>query len=756
MKKYILFILALAILAGCSSKNNKSKSNKTPAQYVNVFVGTGGHGHTFPGATVPFGMVQVSPDNGKFGWDYCSGYHYPDSNHPDSTIAGFSLTHLSGTGGADGSDLLFMPFNGGHIDTTQGATYSQYSPENQSGKPGYYTVKLNNGIRVELTATKRAGFYRYQFNKSDTVGVSLNLAYGNSDKPTGTYLNQVNDTLVTGYRFSSGWARHQRVYFAAVFNKPIKKLVISNRGHVYDSRKQAKGTHTHGYFIFGKLSGKPLLQKVAISPVSISNARQNLAAEIPGWNFKGVKQAAWQTWNKQLSRVKVQGGSEENRRTFYSALYHTMLAPTLYMDTNGQYRGPDRKVHTARGFTNYSTFSIWDTYRAENPLFTLIEPGRVNDFVNFMLAFYQQNGLLPVWELYGNETNTMIGYHSIPIIVDAYLKGYRGYNAQEALKAMEKSATQQNEAVKLFNKDGYVPADKVSESVSKTLAFAYDDWCIAQMAKALGKTKDARLYSKRAGYYKNVYNPKTGFMQPKLANGKWLTPFDPYSEPSNGKKRNYTEANAWQDLWYVPQDVPKLIKLIGGRQQFVSRLDTLFKKPPKIEGGGVPDMSGMIGQYVQGNEPDMQVPFMYDYGGAPWRTQQVSRTIMDSLYTDKADGLPGNEDCGQMSAWYVFSALGFYPVNPDNGTFEIGSPIFPKATVHLKGDKTFTVIAKNVSKKNKYIQSATLDGKPYNKTYITYQDIMQGGTLKFNMGPQPNKKWGAKPQDAPPMTAFKL
>ena len=756
MKSALLLLgcSSLLLLSSCQPGKKPAQNQKTeqePVAYADPFVGTGGHGHTYPGATVPFGMVQVSPDNGHFGWDYCSGYHYPDS-----TIAGFSVTHLSGTGGADGSDLLFMPFDGSRIDTSKGATYSHYSHKNESAEPGFYHVTLDNGISVDLTASARVAFYRYHFAQSDKPAVSLNLGYGNSDRPTGTYINEVNDTLVTGYRMSTGWARDQRVYFAAVFNKPIEKFVVSNKGHLLNDQKEAKGKYTHGYFIFGDLGDSPLLQKVAISSVSIDNAKENLSKEVPGWDFQNVRKAAYASWEKQLSKIEVTSDNVHQLRTFYSSLYHTMLAPTLFMDTNGQYQGADGKVHTAKGFTNYSTFSIWDTYRAEHPLFTLIEPNRVNDFVQFMLAFYHQYGLLPIWELWGNETNTMIGYHSIPIMVDAYFKGFRNYDVQEAFKAMKKSATEENGAVKLFNRYGYVPSDKVPESVSKTLAFAFDDWCIAQMAKALGKEKDYQLYSKRAEYFKNLYDPTTGFMRPKLSNGKWLSPFDPFAEPSNGRKRNYTEANAWQVLWYVPQNVPELEKLIGGREKFVKRLDTLFVKPPKIDEGGVPDMSGMIGEYVQGNEPDQQVPYMYDYAGAPWRTQAVTRTIVDSLYKDTPQGLPGNEDCGQMSAWYVFSALGFYPVNPDNGTFEIGSPIFPRAAIHLKGNKTFTVIADNVSKENKYIQSATLNGQTYDKPYITYQDIIKGGQLHFVMGPKPNKNWGSAKEDQPPITAFNM
>ncbi|HKK45283.1 MAG TPA: glycoside hydrolase family 92 protein, partial [Balneolaceae bacterium] len=453
-----------------------------------------------------------------------------------------------------------------------------------------------------------------------------------------------------------------------------------------------------------------------------------------------------------LNKIEVRSTNTAKLRTFYTALYHTMLAPTLYMDVNGQYRGADGKVHTANGFKNYSTFSLWDTYRAEHPLLTFTEPDRVNGMIRFMLAFYDQHGLLPVWELKANETNTMIGYHAVPVIADAYFKGFRDYDIQKAFEAMKKSANEGNDDVKLFNKYGYVPSNKTRESVSKTLEYAYDDWCIAQMAKALGKQEDYREFNKRAHYFENLYDPSTGFMRPKLANGEWEEPFDPRAAPTDFSKRNFTEANAWQYLWYVPQDVPKLMDLIGGQDQFEARLDTLFNTSPKVNEGGVPDMSGLIGQYVQGNEPDQQTPYMYDYAGAPWKTQKVVNTIVDSLYKDTPDGLPGNEDCGQMSAWYVFSALGFYPVNPANGVYEIGSPSFKKATINLENGKKFTVEARNVSDKNMYIQSATFDGDPYNKSYITYQDIKKGGVLVFQMGPKPNKQWAANSQ--PPSTAF--
>ena len=746
---FVIVFTCLSLYA-CKQRQQTATPNKTSAvNYVDPFVGTGGHGHMYPGATVPFGMVQVSPDNGKSGWDYSSGYHYPDS-----TIAGFSVTHLSGTGIGDLCDLSFMPFDGTKVDTAKGAVYSHYSHANESAEPGFYKVTLDNGISVSLTASPRVAFYQYHFPKIDQPAVSVDLGFAiNWDKPTGTYIHVVNDTLVTGYRMSTGWAKDQRVYFAAAFSHPIKKFVAVNKGDIVTGQTEVKGTKTHGFFIFGSNAGTPLLQKVGISSVSIENAMENLQKEVPSWDFEQVRETAWNRWKKQMDKIDVQSDNISHLRTFYSALYHTMLAPTLFMDVNGQYQGADGKVHTAKGFVNYSTFSLWDTFRAEHPLLTFLEPDRVNDMINFMLAFYEQHGFLPVWELTGNETNTMIGYHAIPVITDAYFKGFRKFNVGEAFEAMKKSANEENEGVKLFNKYGYVPSDKETESVSKTLEYAYDDWCIAQMARALGKEADYKEYFKRSQFYQNLYDSTTGFMRPKLANGQWETPFDPLAEPSNSKERNYTEANAWQYLWFVPQDIPGLVKLMGSNEQFSRRLDTLFTTPTGIHNGGVPDMSGLIGQYVQGNEPDQQTPYLYDYVGDAWKTQSVIHTIVDSLYKDTPGGLPGNEDCGQMSAWYVFSALGFYPVNPANGVYAIGSPLFPKATIHLGNGKDFTIEADGVSDQNMYIQSTTLNGQNYDKPYITYNDIMNGGTLAFKMGPQPDKLWGST--DLPPLTAYK-
>jgi len=746
----LLLFIGLLGLEACSSSSKKKKSAPVKlTSYVDPFIGTGGHGHVYPGATVPFGMVQLSPDNGKSGWDYCSGYNY--ASHK---ITGFTLTHLSGTGIGDLCDISFMPTNWA-IDKMAGKKInkwnvsSTFSHKNEHAVPGYYSVVLNNNnIKVELTAAERAGFYRYTFPKTGPATLSLNLGFAiNWDHPTSTYIHVENDSTVSGYRMSTGWAKDQRVYFVAKFSRPFEKFATMKTNKLVEGQNEVKGDSVKALFSFAPQKGQ-ILEKVGISAVSIDGARQNLKSSIPGWNFDAVRKKASDIWEKNLDRVKVATTDSSQKVKFYTALYHTMLAPTIFSDVNGKYQGANGKDYTAKNFTNYTTFSLWDTYRAEDPLFTIVEPDRINDMVHSFLAFYEQHGLLPVWPLVGNETNTMIGYHAVPVIVDAYLRGFRDYDVQEAYKAMKKSAEEENKDVKAFNKKGYVPSDKFSESVSKTLEYAYDDWCIAQMAKALGKKDDYKKYMKRAGYYKNLYDPSTKFMRPKLANGHWETPFDPLASPTSFKKRDYTEANAWQYNWYVPQDVPELINLMGGDDAFVSRLDTLFNMKTKTH-GKIADMSGLIGQYVQGNEPDMQTPYMYNYAGAPWKTQAIVRKIMSKLYKDATNGLPGNEDCGQMSAWYVFSALGFYPVNPVDGKFVMGSPVFDKASVKVPGGKFFTLITKNNSKTNKYIQSAELNGKPYDNSYITYQDIMKGGTLILDMGPKPNKKWGTVASSRP-------
>jgi predicted alpha-1,2-mannosidase len=725
---------------------------KNPNRYVNPFIGTGGHGHTFPGATVPFGMVQLSPDNGTSGWDWCSGYNYADS-----IIVGFSHTHLSGTGIGDLCDISFMPAVI-QIDSNEDSAVkdlsklqSSFSHDEETAVPGYYEVMLKTfNIKAELTATKRAGFQQYTFPHTKNAIIAVNLGFHiNWDSTTAAYIKVINNQTIVGYRMSTGWAKDQRVYFAAKFSQPFKTVLFENDNQIFKNEIEKKGNSLKGVFEFNTEKNNKILAKVGISSANIDGAMKDLDTEIAGWNFDKIKNEASKNWEQQLSKIKVKSADKQLKEIFYTALYHAMLAPNLFSDANGNYKGADSLVHQAKGYNQYTVFSLWDTFRAEHPLLTIIEQDKVSDFVNSMLAHYKQTGLLPVWELEGNETNTMIGYHAVPIIADAILKGFKGFSVKEAYKAMKTSAMADHFGLKYYKELGYIPADKENQSVSKTIEYAYDDWCIAQVAKSLHKEEDYKYFMKRAGNYKNQFDKSTGFMRGKNLDGSWLTPFDP--QYSNFEINPYTEGNAWQWSWFVPQDVQGLINLMGGPAKFVTKLDSLFIISSTIKGKNVPpDISGLIGQYAQGDEPSHHIAYLYDYAGEPWKTQEIVRKICETLYTDNPKGLCGNDDCGQMSAWYVFSSIGFYPVNPAEGIYIIGSPMFDKVTINVGNSKKFTVIANNVSKKNKYIQSAELNGHNLNRTYIYHKEIMNGGELIFNMGDKPNKNWGSEPKDFPP------
>ena len=738
--------LFLILLFMVSTNINSQDINKN----VDPFIGTDIHGHAFPGATLPFGMVQLSPDNGTAGWDWCSGYNYSDS-----VIIGFSHTHLSGTGIGDLLDILFMPavlsINTDADSSKLINLHSSFSHKNETANPGYYSVLLDTyNIKAELTATKRAGFQRYTFPKTKDAIVVLNLGHSlNDDTTTGSYIKIINNQTIVGYRYSTGWAKDQRVYFEAKFSQPFTAYLLNLDNKLNGKEKEAKGIMLDGIFKFNTEKESELLVKVGISSANIKGAEDDLNTEITGWNFDKIKNDAANSWQKEISKIKITSSSNSLKRTFYTALYHTMMAPNLFSDVNGNFKGADGKVHQAKGYNQLTVFSLWDTFRAEHPLLTIIAKDRVNDCVRSMLAHYEETGLLPVWELEGNETNTMTGYHAVPVITDAILKGYHGFNIQEAYKAMKASAMQDNFGINYFNELGYVPAEKIRESVSRTLDYCYDDWCIAQIAKFLHKENDFNYFIKRAGDYQNLFDKSTGFMRGKFADGKWRVPFSPaFSDVENP---DYTEGDAWQWTWFVPQDVEGLINLMGGRQNFTQKLDSLFEQSSAVNSETAPiDVSGMIGQYSQGDEPSHQIAYLYDYAGEPWKTQAYTRKICETLYTDSADGLCGNDDCGQMSAWYIFSVMGFYPVNPAAGIYAIGSPMLNKVSIDVGRNKHFTLIANNVSKENKYIQSAELNGKPLNLTYITQKEIMNGGTLIFNMGNKPNKEWGASKDDAPP------
>ena len=727
-KKILPRLLLIFLLTGISFISQAQKTQQ-PAELVNPFIGTGGHGHTFPGASLPFGMVQLSPDTRLDGWDGCSAYH-----GSDSVIYGFSHTHLSGTGCSDYGDILVMPVTG-EVTLKDYGYASPFRKSDEVATPGYYNVKLlKNQVMAELTATTRAGFHRYTFPASDQANVVIDLKH--RDKVLESGLKITGQDEVEGFRVSQAWAARQMVYFVAKFSKPFKSYVLSSGEQLSTGLKEVNGDNIKAYFTFTTAENEQILVKVGISGVSTEGARKNLEAEIPGWDFDSVAGRASVAWNHALGKIMAEGGTPDQQAVFYTALYHTMLQPNIYSDVDGQYRGRDLKVHRADSFNYYTVFSLWDTYRAANPLYTILEPKRVSDFVNTFLRQYDEGGMLPVWELSGNETGCMIGYHSVPVIADAWLKGIHGYDGEKAFESMKHSAEQDHLGLKYYKSKGYIPADREGESVSKTLEYAYDDWCIAMMAKSLGKQDDYKHFLVRAQNYKNVFDRITGFMRAK-SNEMWFTPFDPAEV-----NFNYTEANAWQYSFYVPQDLGGLMMLLGGRDKFALKLDDLFAADSKTTGRDQADISGMIGQYAHGNEPSHHMAYLYDYAGTPWKTQELIHRICNDFYKNSPDGLIGNEDCGQMSAWYVFSAMGFYPVTPASGIYAFGTPVFPRVTIKLENGKSFTIRALNLSEKNFYIQSASMNGKPYTKCYISHADIVKGGELVFNMGSQPNKAWG--------------
>lgn len=723
-------ILPILFLMGCWN----FVFGQSPNRYVNPFMGTAEHGHVYPGATVPFGMVQLSPDNGTQSWDWCSGYNYVDS-----TIVGFSHTHLSGTGIGDLYDVLVMPtikrmpLEANVSDPLKKPYVATFSHKDEAATPGYYTVKLHNGIRAELSATMYSGMHRYTFPAGAPASLILDLAHAmNWDTPTATHIEVVNDKLITGYRHSTGWAKDQRLYFAMALSQPISShSLIDSRWTKTEG--SAKGEGSRVQLFFANLPQQSIEVEVGISSANVEGAIAGLSKR----SFDQIRTDAAALWEKELSKIKVEG-DEALKMTFYTSLYRTALAPVQFSDANGNYWGPDGKVHQAKG-RRFDIFSLWDTFRAANPLYTLTQPDKINDFVQSLLDHYQQYGLLPVWSLLGSETNTMTGYHAVPVLVDAYLKGFRNYDVALAYEAILKSGAQSIRGSNHYREYGYIPFDKDGESVTKTLEYAFDDWCIAQMAAALGKTEDAAAYTKRAQYYRNMYDSKTGFMRAKLSNGTWKTPFDPKYSDHNFEVAEYTEGNAWQHSWFVPHDPHGLISLHGGDAPFLKKLDQLFSESSEILGDfKSSDISGLIGQYAHGNEPSHHIAYLYNYAGAPWKTQAIVRQIMETQYNNTPSGLCGNEDCGQMSAWYVFSAAGLYPVNPASGVYALGSPLFNRVELPGKDGKTFVITAKNNSASNKYIQSATLNGQKLQRSYLTHQEILAGGQLVLEMGAKPN------------------
>lgn len=774
MLKRIITYFLLANIMSCNNTKTTEQlditSNKDYTQYVNPFIGTSKMGHVFPGATAPFGMVQLSPqtnfevmfkDDGSYNnetYEYCAGYQYRDA-----TIIGFSHTNFSGTGHSDLGDFLVMPTTGDlvldPIKTNDGSKgfYSKFSHDSEEAAPGYYKADLDSyGIKAELTASERVGFHQYSFPKSEEAHIILDMVYNvyhHDNKNVWTFIRVENDSLVTGYRQTKGWARTKKVFFAMQFSKPFKSYGHKKYDNVkydgfYRRFKQEEnfpemaGKDIRAYFNFDTAEGEKINIKFALSPVSTAGALKNLKAEIPHWDFNKIREETKAKWNKELSKIEVETITEDDKKTFYSALYHTNLSPILYEDVDGQYRGLDQNIYTSKGFTNYTIFSLWDTYRALHPLFNITQPERNNDMIKSMLAHHDESvhNMLPIWSHYANENWCMIGYHATSVIADAMAKNVGDFNHERALQASINTAN-----VRYFDGLGdyidfkYVPDDKSHSSVSKTLEFAYNDWCISQIANQIGNAQIEKEFFNRSEYYKNVYDPTIGFMRPKLEDGTFRKDFDPMDTHGQG----FIEGNAWNYGLYVPQNIDKMIGMMGGKELFSKQLDSLFTieiDDKYIENHEDITRDGIIGNYVHGNEPGHHIPYLYNWTEHPEKTQERVRMIMETMYAPTVEGLCGNDDAGQMSAWYIFSSLGFYPVTPGSPNYALGSPLVKKAIIHLDNGKTLIIKANNQSKENVYVKSVSVNGKLLEGTRLSHNDIVNGGEIVFEMIDRPYKE----------------
>lgn len=750
--KLFISLVITTLFVTCSQvKDNKeATSQEDILSYVDPMIGADYHGHVFVGANVPFGGVQVGPTNFSRGWDWCSGYHYSDS-----IVRGFSQLHLSGTGIGDLGDVLVMPAIGerqtevGSVDDISNAYASKYRHSAEEVSPGYYMVQLEKyDIKVELTATERVAFHRYTYPQSSNARIIVDLGEGiNWDKAVKTHLKQINDSTFEGFRYSTGWANDQREYFTLQLNKPVKNFILYSDGEKI-KKNHTEGTVVKGFLEFETKKNEVVLMKIGISPVSMAGGLKNINSEIPGWDFEEVLTQAREKWRDALSRITVKTNDIVKKRIFYTAMYHSMFAPNLFNDVDGTYRGADYNIYPNPGYDTYTVFSLWDTYRAAHPLFTLTAPERVSDMVNTLLAIYKEQGKLPVWHLRGAETNTMVGYSAIPVVVEACLKNFDGIDINLAYEAVKTTATGDFEpGITDIMKNGYIPADKHKESVAKAMEYAISDWSIAQLADKLGKEEDYKYFLNRAMAYQEYFDEETRFMRGKLADGTWRFPFDPVA--SQHRDDDYCEGNAWQYLWLVPQHPEGLIEIMGGEKAFTTKLDQLFSISSELKEGASADITGLIGQYAHGNEPSHATSYLYAYAGEQYKTAKLIHQINTTLYTDKPDGITGNEDCGQMSAWYIFSSIGFYPVNTASGIYVFGSPLFDEVTLRLPNNKQFVVKANGVSDTNIYIQSAKLNGEPYTRSYIKHNDIAAGGEIVFEMGATPNKEFGLNPLDRP-------
>ncbi|WP_247978460.1 GH92 family glycosyl hydrolase [Maribellus sp. YY47] len=748
ISRNIVLALLLPVFCMCTQSGNKKGSL---IKFVDPLIGSGGHGHVFVGASVPFGAVQLGPNNIFKGWDWCSGYHYSDS-----IVIGFSHTHLSGTGGADLGDVLLMPFTGktnlnrGKQEDISNSYASYFSHSNEEVRPGYYSLLLDKyKIKAELTATERVGIHRYTYPGKEDNHLLIDLKEGIGDKSYETYLKQVDTNTIEGYRFSKGWARDQRLWFVLKSNREIEKVELFDED-VFVGLRELRAEAVKGVVSF---VGDPqeVILKVGISPVSSENALANINAEAPDWNFNQIAGQAEDKWNKELSKMEVETPDSALKQVFYTAMFHSFIAPVLFNDADGSYRGTDKEVYSNPGFENYSVFSLWDTYRTDHELLTIVQPERINDFINSMLAIYQQQGKLPQWHLMGNETNAMLGYSAAPVVVDAWQKGFDGFDEELAFEALKASGTFQSQrGIAPLMEYGFIPREKAREATSVALENSIDDRSVAQMAKGLGKEEDFKYFFKRSESYKSYFNKNTGFVHPRSADGSWASPYDPME--SIHMVGDFSEGNGWQYTFLVPQDPEGLIELFGGDDKFIDKLDSLFTITGDMGEHASIDITGLIGMYAQGNEPCHHMAYLYAFAGQQWKTAEKVRYILDNFYTNQPDGLIGNEDCGQMSAWYVMSSMGFYPVNPSNGIYVFGSPIFDKTSIKLKDGKQFVIETVNNSKENIYIQAVELNGKEYQNSYIRHCDIVSGGVLKFIMGDKPNYSFGTAVDTRPTST----
>lgn len=732
MKKFLIIVTLTIVFFACSSDNHCSFDDIQPASYVNTFIGTDAHGHTYPGATAPFGMVQLSPDTRMDSWDGCSGYHYSDGH-----ILGFSHTHLSGTGCNDYGDFRFMPFTGEKYfvsgnDDVKGYR-SAFRHETECARPGYYSVMLDDyNIKVELAAGIRAAMHRYSYPAGTNASLILDLKEStlSMEKIYDAWVKIEDNNTISGFRRTGQWAKDQYLYFYAEFSKDFTSYSSDDKGLVYA-------------FDFVN-DGTPLLMRIGISAVDVEGAKNNLASEVNDFDLDALAHRTFEMWNDELSRVEVNSSLEKDKTIFYTSLYHSFSVPNIYSDADGRYRAHDLKIHQSDR-PRYTVFSLWDTFRTENPLLALLTPQREVDIINTFLDNYETGGILPTWELAANETFCMIGYHAIPVIADAYINGLTGFDAEKALAAMVDRANEDIFGLDYYKRYGYIAADVEGESVSKTLEYAYDDWCIARMAEKMGKNEIANEFYRRAQYYKNLYDPETKFFRGRK-NGGFVTPFDP-------TQVNFmlTEANTWQYNFFVPQDVNTHIDMMGGMKEYEKMLNQLFQSSSKMSGRQQADITGLVGQYAHGNEPSHHMAYLYNFLGKPTKTQRLIHQIMNELYTDQPDGLCGNEDCGQMSAWYVMSAMGFYPVTPASGLFIIGVPHFEKMTLNLENGKKFTIVANNISHENRYIESVKLNGKDLKRSYLTFEEVAEGGKLVFNMTSKRNSDWAVSEEQRPVM-----